>query len=546
MKKMQKFTKIGLLCFIGILGVSFVASNGGKYFQIAKNIEIYSNLYKEINTYYVDEVDPAKLMRTGVDAMLESLDPYTNYISESEIEGFKYMLDGKYGGIGADTKEVDGKIIIIKSYEGFPADKAGLKVGDIIKLVDGKSTQGKSADNISDILKGSPGSTVELLVERPGAAKDLKISVVRQEVKIPNVPFSGMVSDNVGYINLTTFTQDAGRNVSDALKKLKSENDKMTGVILDLRANGGGLLREAINVCNVFIPKGEEVVVTRGKVKDWDRSFRTLNTPVDEEIRLVVLIDNNSASASEIVSGVIQDFDRGVLLGQQSYGKGLVQNTRDVGYNSKVKLTTAKYYIPSGRCIQAVKYKDGEPTDIPDSLRTMFKTNNGRKVYDGGGIQPDVVLKDAKLSNVLKGLNKEHLIFKYVSNYKLKNKEVAQPQEYEFKDFTGFMNFVANESFSFDTETEGMLRSLKNKAKEDGYYDLVQSDIKDIKDKILQNKKNDLKTYQKEISEAIEKEIMSRYYYQKGQIQISLRNDSEIKEAIKLLNNPTAYSQHLK
>lgn len=546
MKKIKQYTLGVAIVAMAFASISFVSDKHGKYFEIAKNIEIFTNLYKEINTYYVDDVEPAKLMRTGVDAMLESLDPYTNYISESEIEGFKYMIDGKYGGIGADAKNIDGKMTLVFAHEGLPADKAGLKVGDQVLMIDGKTTEGKSSDNISDILKGSPGSVVDLVVKRPGQAKEIKASLTREEVRVPNVPFHGMVSDNVGYVTLTTFTQDAGRNIANAVRELKKENPSIEGIVLDLRGNGGGLLREAINVCNVFIPKGKEVVVTRSKVKDWDRSFRTLNAPVDEEMRLVVLIDNNSASASEIVSGVIQDLDRGVLLGQQSYGKGLVQNTKDVGYNSKVKLTTAKYYIPSGRCIQAVSYKDGEPVDIPDSERTTFKTKNGRKVYDGGGVQPDVLTKGAKLSNVLKGLNKEHLIFKYATDYTLKNKEIAKAETYKFSDFAGFMNFVAEESFSFDTGTEKMLKDLKSKAREDGYYDAVQGDIKTIKDKILQSKKNDLKKYQKEITEDLEKEIIGRYYYQKGQIEISLRNDSEIKDAIKLINDKTRYESLLK
>ncbi len=546
MKKIRKFSAITMVCFIAVLGFSFVTDNNGKYFQIAKNIEIFTNLYKEINTYYVDDVDPAKLMRTGVDAMLESLDPYTNYISESEIEGFKYMIDGKYGGIGADTKDVDGDITIIMTHEGFPADEAGLKPGDKIISVDGQSTKGKSSENISDILKGSPGSNVEIEYLGVGAGKPKKVSVTRKEVKVPNVPFSGMVSDNVGYVALTTFTQDAGKNVSNAVKKLKKENPEIKGVILDLRGNGGGLLREAINICNIFIPKGEEIVVTRGKVKDWDRSFRTLNESIDEEIRLVVLIDNNSASASEIVSGVIQDLDRGVLMGQSSYGKGLVQNTRDVGYNSKVKLTTAKYYIPSGRCIQAVSYQDGEPMDIPDRERTPFKTQNGRKVLDGGGVKPDVILKDAKLSNVLKGLNKEHLIFKYVTDYHHKNKEIASPDKFNFNDYTGFMNFVSAETFSFATDTEKVLKQLKANAEKDGFENIIGSDIKSIRDKILQNKKNDLKKYESQITESIEKEIMKRYFYEKGKVQISLRNDSEIKEAVKLINDESRYKSILK
>ncbi len=547
MKKIKSIAIILCTVVLGFMTLSFVVGdNHGKYFQIAKNIEIFSNLYKEINTYYVDDVEPAQLMRIGVDAMLESLDPYTNYISESEIEGFRFLLDGKYGGIGADTEQIDGKIVITNVFEGLGADKAGIKVGDVVKTIDGKETEAKSSENVKDILKGSIGSTVELILARAGATKDIKVTITREEVQVPNVPFSGMVSDNVGYIVLTTFTQNAGKNVSDALKKLQKENPSMKGVILDLRGNGGGLLREAINVSNVFIPKGEEIVVTRGKVKDWDKSFRTLNSPVDLDIPLAVLIDNNSASASEIVSGVIQDLDRGVLMGQQSYGKGLVQNTRDVGYNSKVKLTTAKYYIPSGRCIQAVSYKDGEPVDIDDKLRTSFKTQNGRKVLDGGGVQPDVVLKNDELSNVLRGLNKEHLIFKYASYYTQKNEKIPAPTEFKFTEFADFMNFISNESFSYDTETEQMLTKLAEKAKEDKYYDAVSYDIKSIRDKILQNKKNDIKKYKEQITSDIEKEIVNRYYYKKGQIEVALRNDGEIKEAIQLLNDDDRYKKILK
>lgn len=545
MKKLKKITLVVATTIIGFLGISFVSDNHGKYFEIAKNIEIFTNIYKEINTYYVDDVEPSKLMRIGVDAMLESLDPYTNYISESEIEGFKYMLDGKYGGIGADTRTVDDKVVISFTHEGLAADLAGLKVGDEIVNIDGKSTKGKTAENISDILKGSPGSSVEIEIKSPNSSKTRKVKILREEVKVPNVPFHGMVSPNVGYIVLTTFTQNAGKNVAAALKELKKDNPNIKGIILDLRGNGGGLLREAINVCNIFIPKGEEIVITRSKVKDWDRSFRTLNAPIDEKIQLVVLIDHNSASASEIVSGVIQDLDRGVLMGQQSYGKGLVQNTRDIGYNSKVKLTTAKYLIPSGRCIQAVSYKNGEPQSIPDEEREVFKTKNGRKVLDGGGVRPDIMLTDAKLSNVLRGLNRKNLIFKYATDYTLKHKTIAQPESFEFTDFSDFINFVAKESFSFDTDTEKMLLGLEERAKKDGYLTSVEGDIQNMKSKILQNKKNDLKKYQKEVTESIEKEIVSRYFYQKGKVKLSLRNDSEIKEAIKLINDKSKYEKIL-
>ncbi|MCI5083427.1 MAG: S41 family peptidase, partial [Saprospiraceae bacterium] len=414
---MHKYLKITALVVITVLGMS--TTMGGpksdKYFEMIKNIEIFTNLYKEINTYYVDEVDPGKLMRIGLDAMMESLDPYTNYISESDIEGYRYLTEGKYNGIGARSKKMGDYITITELYKDQPADKAGLRPGDQIMEIDGNDTKGKTGDAINALLRGFPGTTVNLKVRRPGVEAPIQLTLTRGEVEVPNVPYYGMVSNDIGYISLTTFTRNAGRNVADALKALKKDNPALKGVIFDLRDNGGGLLNEAVNISNIFIPKGQVVVKTKGKVKDWDMSFRTTSTPVDTEIPLVVLINNRSASASEIVSGVMQDYDRGVLLGQRSYGKGLVQNTKDIGYNAKLKLTTAKYYIPSERCIQSVEYEDGEPVDIPDERRSKFKTQNGRTVLDGGGVKPDVTVKKPSDAGVIKSLIDQNLIFDFVT-----------------------------------------------------------------------------------------------------------------------------------
>ena len=424
--KIRSLKLLGLLAIL-FFGISSTMNNDhGKYFEIAKNIEIFTNLYKEINTYYVDDLDPAKLMRTGVDAMLESLDPYTNYISESEIEGFRYITEGKYNGIGAQIRIIDELITITEPYQDSPADKAGLKAGDQLLAVDGKSAKGKTSDEVNEILKGYPGTEVELTIKRPGESKDLKIKLVRDEVSVPNVPYSGLVSNNVGYIALTTFTREAGRNVGTALKELTSQNENLAGIILDLRGNGGGLLAEAVNISNLFIDKGELVVTTKGKVKDWDRSFKTLNPVMDADIPLTVLIDGGSASASEIVSGVIQDLDRGVLMGQRSYGKGLVQNTRDVGYNSRVKMTIAKYYIPSGRCIQSVEYEDGEPADIPVEKREEFKTRSGRVVLDGGGVMPDIKIDKDGTSNILEVLDEKNFAFNFVTEFILGKESIGE------------------------------------------------------------------------------------------------------------------------
>lgn len=526
------------------LATTVVTTETGNYFEIAKNIEIFANLYKEVNTYYVDEIDPAKLMRTGVDAMLESLDPYTNYISESQIEGFRYITEGRYNGIGADIRIIADLPTIVSPYEGAPAQQAGLKAGDQILEIDGRDTKGKTNDEVSAILKGYPGTEVKMTIQRPGESKKLKITLVRDEVSIPNVPFSDMITPEVGYIALTTFTRDAGSNVGKALEKLKVEQPNLKGIILDLRGNGGGLLAEAVNVANVFIPKNELVVSTKGKVKDWDRSFKTLNAPLDEKVPLIVLIDKGSASASEIVSGVIQDLDRGVIIGQSSFGKGLVQNTRDIGYNAKVKMTTAKYYIPSGRCIQSIEYKQGAPAEISDDKRTPFKTRNGRPVLDGGGVRPDVLL-DHDASGILQTLDEKNFVFNYVTQWMLKNPN-AQPMadDFHFDQWDDFVQFLEKQQFDYDTEAEQLLKDLKEKSKNDGY--ISEADIKALEAKIIEAKKRDLNKHKALVTNMIEKEILSRFLYEKGRIKVGLRNDLEIKEAVKLFDDKAKYDALLK
>ncbi|MCB9272841.1 MAG: S41 family peptidase [Lewinellaceae bacterium] len=527
-----------------LVGMAVTVPPNNKYFEIIKNLEIFSNLYKEINTYYVDDVDPGHLMRIGIDAMMESLDPFTNYISESEIEGYRFMTEGKYNGIGAVSKKMGRYVTITDLYEGQAADKAGLKPGDQIIAVDGQDAGDKDPDAINNILRGFPGTTVELDIRRPGRADDFKVTLVRTEVQVPNVPFYGMVGEDIGYIALTTFTRDAGANVANALKDLKSQNPALKGVIFDLRGNGGGLLNEAVNVSNVFIPRGELVVTTKGKVKDWDRSFSTMGQAVDTDIPLVVLINKNSASASEIVSGVIQDYDRGVLMGQRSYGKGLVQNTRDIGYNSKLKLTTAKYYIPSGRCIQSVEYKDGEPVHIPDEKRTPFKTHNGRTVLDGGGVKPDIMVDEFSSEPVVKSLLEQDLIFHYVTEYCLHHDSIASIEGFHFTDFDGFLDFLGQKQFDYDTESEKLLKQLQKKSSEEGYA--LEAQIGQLEASIESTKKDELVQNKTAIIDLIEKEIASRYFYQKGKIQMGLRNDAEIQQAKSLLNKSGDYENLLK
>jgi carboxyl-terminal processing protease len=534
---------VGLLAILFIGMATTFRSDNNKYFEITKNIEIFTNLYKELNTYYVDELDPGKLMRTGIDAMVESLDPFTNFYSESEIESYRFITEGRYNGIGAMSKKIGDYVTITELYEDQPADQAGLKPGDQIIAVDGKDAKGKDPDELNEFLRGFPGTEVKLTVRRIGEPKDLELTLVRGEVSVPNVPYYGMVSEDVGYVALTTFTRDAGRNVGNALKELQKENPGMKGVIFDLRGNGGGLLSEAVNVSNVFIPKGELVATTKGKVKDWDRSFSTMNAPVDEEIPLIVLIDKNSASASEIVSGVIQDYDRGVLMGQRSYGKGLVQNTRDVGYNARVKLTTAKYYIPSGRCIQSVKYENGEPVHIPDGERTPFKTRSGRTVLDGGGVKPDVEVAQSTDLPVVKGLLQQDLIFDFVTQYTQDIDSIPPVEEYSFQGFDQFMKFLESRDFSYDSDSERLLDRLTATASTEEYD--FTTEITEMEAKIKASKRDAVRANKAAIIDLIEKEIASRYYYQTGKVKMRLKNDQEIEDAIQLLRDGTKYNSLL-
>ena len=545
--KTRKWWVLYVVALVGIAANN--KTEHGKYFEISKNIEIFTNLYKELNTYYVDDVDPSKLMRTGVDAMLNSLDPYTNYISESDIEGYRIMTEGKYNGVGCTFEKLDESVFVYEVFDGSPAQKAGLKAGDRILAVDGKSALSKSVDEVGDILKGTAGTDVELTISRPqinGTEKGMKIKVVRDEVTEQNVPFYGMLNDKVGYIVLTTFTHNAGDNVKKAFVELKEKNPNMKGVIFDLRDNGGGLLHEAVNICNIWIPKGEVVVTTKGKVVDWDRTFKTLNPSVDEQMPVVVLVDKGTASASEIVSGTLQDYDRAVIMGQRSYGKGLVQNMRDIGYNSKLKLTTAKYYVPSGRCIQAVNYDKGKPVEVADSLRATFKTRIGRTVLDGGGIKPDVLLPKSNDFGLMKTLKERFLLFDYVTMYALKHEKIEDTDKFHFTEFDDFVDFLSKKNFQYDSESEKLLKKLKEEAVKDKYSATIEGELKAIETKIKSDKKNDLLKHKAEIIDEIERMIIARYYYEKGKIKIGLRNDLEIQEAIKVLEDPTRYKSFLK
>ena len=540
---MRKYS-LAIVLATFMFGTAAITVNNDKYFEIIKNIEIFTNIFKEINTHYVDEIDPSALMKIGIDAMLETLDPYTNYVSESQIENYRISAEGKYSGIGAMSKEIDGYVTISEVLEGGAAEQGGLKVGDQLIKVNSKSVEGRSNDDVSKFMRGAQGAEISLSVKRPGTNGPIDLKLNRAQVSIPNVPYTGMVSDDIGYISLTTFTQNAGKNIEKALRDLK-KNDELKGVILDLRSNGGGLLSEAINICNIFTPMGQEVVFTKGKVIDRDQSYKTRNPPVDLDIPLTVLINKTSASASEIVSGVMQDLDRGVLIGQRSYGKGLVQNTRRLGYNSSVKITTSKYYIPSGRCIQSVEYEDGEPKDIPDEKRAKFKTKNGRIVLDGGGVSPDIKIEEPAQPDVLKELRSQNMIFKYVTEYALKHDSIASASNYKFNDYSDFKAFLSKNNFKFDLSGEKALDKMKENALETISDPQIEANIKALESSLLSAKADDLNEFEALISKEIEKDIVVRYHYQSGKIKQGLQNDIEIQEAIDVLRDNDRYQKIL-
>ncbi len=536
-----KYASAAILCLFSLQNVT---GQQGKYFEIAKNMEIFANAYREVNHAYVDELDPGKLMRQGLDAMLMGLDPFTNYISETDVESYRILVDGKYNGLGASGKKIGEYVVITDIIEGSPAQKSGLKVGDGFVTIDGQNAKGRDEQQVMNFLRGFPGTKVDLVLRRRGTAKDLQITLERSEVEIPNVPHNGIVAEGIGYVNLTTYTQDAGLNVGEALRKLKAQNKDLKGVILDLRENGGGLLNEAVNLVNVFVEKGEFVVSTKGKVPEWDINLRTQHAPVDTDIPVVILMNKHSASASEVTAGALQDMDRAVVMGQRSYGKGLVQNTKELGYNARIKLTTAKYYVPSGRCIQSVRYKNGEPVDIPESDRARFKTRNGRIVLDGGGIKPDVMLPHDTASNIVKALLEQNVIFDYVTEFALKTPKIDSIELFEFKDFDDFARFAQSKNFDFQTNAEKKLKELQKVATDENLD--LNTELAAFENKIKAEKKGEMTKNRERILFEIEQDIVGRYHFERGKVRKKLVNDPEVKEAVKLLNDPVAYQKILK
>lgn len=545
---MRKLLIILLIPALAVFAFSFTPP-AERYFEIAKNLDIFASLFKEVNALYVDEVNPNQLIRTGIDAMLGSLDPYTNFIAEDEVETYRTLNTGQYGGIGALTRVIGNRTVVTMVYEGYPAEKNGLRIGDEVYKMDGIELAKLSVEEANQLMRGQVGTIVKLEVKRFGMSEPIQLEFKREKVKISNVPYSGMVSGNVGYIQLVDFTPDAAKEVKNAVVSLKEQGAK--SIILDLRDNPGGLLFEAVNICNLFIPKGKRVVTTRGKTQESNVAYETLNNPVDLEIPVAVLINRGSASASEIVAGTLQDYDRAIIIGEKSFGKGLVQLPRPLSYNTQVKITTAKYYTPTGRCIQVLDYthrrEDGSAGPVPDSLKKEFKTTHGRIVYDGGGIDPDIVIDGQDAATLTQVLYGNGFIFDYATIYALEHPAIVPARDFKLtdKEYEEFVIWVKSKHYNYRSPVEIELSKLKEQAKKERYYDDLRGQFEQINELIKENRKKDLYTFKDQIKMLLEQDIASRYYLEKGSTEVEFKYDADIKKSIEILNNPVEYKKTL-
>lgn len=539
-----------ILWLLMLAAVISAKAQDDKGFEISKNLEIFANVYKNLHLNYVDNVDPGKTMKVAIDAMLASMDPYTNYYAESDMEDVKMQVLGQYGGIGSLIHQEGDSIYIAEPYKDLPADKAGLKIGDRIVAVNGVSTKGKTTSDVSSAMRGQAGTDVVLRVERAGQEMDVKI--VRAEIRLPNVSYYGMVAGNIGYVRLDEFTQDAAKNVRDAFRQLKTENPGMKGFILDLRGNGGGLMNEAVDIVNIWVKSGELVVETKGKVASKNLKSRTHLSPEDLNIPVAVLINGNSASASEIVSGSLQDLDRAVIIGERSYGKGLVQNILPMPYNSQMKVTVSKYFIPSGRCIQAIDYAhrdaNGRAVKVPDSLKTAYSTRNGRTVYDGFGIEPDVEVKHDTSSLLAVALYNRFHFFNYAMKFSREHATIAPAGQFQITDeiWQDFVNYLSDRTYEYTTYTENIISDLKKVAQEERYLDNLKQQIEILEKTYKEAKKEDLNRNREEISELLKDAILLHYYYRRGCIEGSLAVDPDVKKAVEILSDPAEYKRILK
>jgi carboxyl-terminal processing protease len=519
-------------------------------FQISKNLDVFASVYKEVNINYVDDINSAKLVKTGVDAMLDGLDPYTEFVPESDIEEYKlHYVSTQYGGIGASIFARDGKIFISDVFAGFPAQKADIRQGDQLVKINNIDLSGKNNDQVSQLLKGSKGAAIKLALKRDGEAIVEK-NLLRDEIKQPNVVYSGMVEGNMGYIKLNKFLENSADEVTSALVNIKKNNPN--GIILDLRSNGGGILQEAVKIVNLFVPKDVLVVSQKGKIKEKNFTYSTMATPLEPNLPLVVLVNNRSASASEIVAGALQDLDRAIIIGQRSYGKGLVQQSFPLPYNSLVKITVAKYYVPSGRCVQELDYThrkdDGSVIKVADSLIHEYKTKNGRSVYDGSGIYPDIFVKQDRFANVTQTLVSKLLIFDYATQYRNTHVKIGDPHAFNLTDadYADFVKYLADKNYTYTTVSEKLLNSLKTEATKEKQYPEIQAEYDALKGKMMASKRNDLQQHRDEIKQVLENEIASRYFYEKGRYETNFKYDQELAEAVKTMQDKPQLASILK
>ena len=544
MRRLATYLGVVVLSF----SVGFVSDISDNYFEISKNLDIFGKLYREVNTLYVEDTDPNELMRTGIDAMLRSLDPYTTFIAEEDAEDVRFMSTGAYAGVGALIGKREGHLVVLEPYEGYPADQAGLKAGDqLLRIADTGITPEMNPGDVRDLLRGEKGTSVVVQVERLGETEPLNLTITRDRIKINNVPYYGLVNDQVGYIALTGFTEDASQEVENAIRSLRAQQPELQGLVLDLRGNPGGRLDEAVKVSNVFLPKKELVVETRGRIEGSRHTHYARERGVETDLPLAVLIDGRSASASEIVAGAIQDLDRGVIVGSRSFGKGLVQNIRPLAYNTQLKITTAKYYTPSGRCIQAIDYaerdEDGSVSRIPDSLRSTFYTRNGRPVRDGGGIGPDVDVSHEQAPLIASALVNEGVIFEFANQYVAEHPTLPAPKEFAITDelYEAFVAFANTQDYTYRTAADRELAKLREVVAEESYAELLAEDLAELDAKLAEQKRQDLLRYRAAISLLLEKEIVTRYYYQDGAIEAGLDSDPDIDAAVGVLLDAERY-----
>ncbi|NOS56761.1 MAG: S41 family peptidase [Cyclobacteriaceae bacterium] len=546
---MRRIRKIHFVLVALVLLCVLAFSPAERYFEIAKSIDIFASLFKEVNKLYVDDISPTKIAHNGIDQMLNSLDPYTNYISEDQVEDYRTQNTGQYGGIGALTRVFNKKTIITMVYADYPAYKNGLRIGDEVIKMDGIELSKLSQEEANHLMRGQVGTPVKLSIKRYGQDQPFDLEFKREKIKINNVPYSGMLADDVGYIQLTEFTPDAGKEVKAALVNLKEKGAK--NIIIDLRGNPGGLLFEAVNICNLFVPKGKKIVDTKGKLAEHNVTYETLNNPVDTEIPVVVLINRGSASASEIVAGTLQDYDRAVVVGERSFGKGLVQLSRPLPYHAQVKITTAKYYTPTGRCIQVLDYthrrEDGSAGSVPDSLKKEFKTSKGRKVYDGGGIDPDIKLPAQEASSITQALHVNGFIFEYATQYAFNHSTIQDPKTFALtdKEYDVFVQWMKDKNYTYHTALQSELAAVEEEAKREKYYDQLKPSIEALSTKLKESRKHDLMNFKDQIKILLEEEIAARYYLEKGAVEARFKYDLEVKKAIDIFHDPAFYKKIL-